>query len=157
METGQRLAALLEMLRTDPEGEVLSPDAYVFGDEVSGAIAPIKTTRGTACEKAGVVGLHFHDLRHEFACRLLKSRAELHDVRDFLGHTNLTTAWRYLRPRRCAWSARCVSWRNRRTRVSERRPRCARTVPASVPHQCCTARLERTTSMTRSTRTPLMR
>jgi integrase len=94
---GQRLAAVLEMLRTDPEGEVLPPDAYVFGDEVGGPIASIKTTWRTACEKAGVVGLHFHDLRREFACRLLESRAELHDVRDFLGHTNLTTTSRYLR------------------------------------------------------------
>ena len=40
--------------------------------------------------------LHFHDLRREFACRLLESRAELHGVRDFLGHTNITTS-RYLR------------------------------------------------------------
>lgn len=87
----------LEMLRTDPEGEVLPPDGYVFGDEVGGPIASIKTTWRTACEKAGVVGLHFHDLRREFACRLLESRAELHDVRDFLGHTNLTTTSRYLR------------------------------------------------------------
>ncbi len=94
---GQRLAAVLEMLVTDPEGEVLPPDAYVFGDEVGGPIASIKTTWRTACEKAGVVDLHFHDLRREFACRLLESRAELHDVRDFLGHTNLTTTSRYLR------------------------------------------------------------
>ncbi len=94
---GQRLAAVLEMLRTDPEGEVLPPDAYVFGDEVGGPIASVKTTRRTACEKAGVVDLHFRDLRREFACRLLESRAELHDVRDFLGHTNLTTTSRYLR------------------------------------------------------------
>jgi integrase len=62
----------------------------VFGDEVGGAIASIKTTWRTACEKAGVVGLHFHDLRREFACRLLEWRAERHDVRDFLGHTNPT-------------------------------------------------------------------
>ena len=41
--------------------------------------------------------LHFHDLRREFACRLLESRAELHDVRDFLGHANITTTSRYLR------------------------------------------------------------
>jgi len=85
------------MLRTDPEGELLPPDGYVFGDEVGGPIASIKTTWRTACEKAGVADLHFHDLRREFACRLLESRAELHDVRDFLGHTNLTTTSRYLR------------------------------------------------------------
>ncbi len=70
---GQRLAAVLEMLRTDPEGEVLPSDGYVFGDEVGGPIASIKTTWRTACEKAGAVDLHFHALRREFACRLLEN------------------------------------------------------------------------------------
>ena len=46
---------------------------------------------------AGIEDLHFHDLRREFACRLLESRAELHDVRDFIGHANITTTSRYLR------------------------------------------------------------
>ena len=41
--------------------------------------------------------LHFHDLRREFACRLMESSADLHDVRDFLGHANITTTSRYVR------------------------------------------------------------
>lgn len=94
---GQRLRAVLEMLRTDPEGQQLPPEAFVFGDEIGGRISSVKTAWGTACRDAGVVGLRFHDLRREFACRLLESRAELHDVRDFLGHSNITTTSRYLR------------------------------------------------------------
>ena len=94
---GQRLGAVLEMLRTDPEGEPLGLDAFVFGDEVGGRIASVKTAWRTACAKAGITDLRFHDLRREFACRLLESRAELHDVRDFLGHANITTTSRYLR------------------------------------------------------------
>ena len=35
--------------------------------------------------------------RGRFACRLLESSADLHDVRDFLGHANITTTSRYLR------------------------------------------------------------
>ena len=31
------------------------------------------------------------------ACRLLESSADLHDVRDFLGHANITTTSRYVR------------------------------------------------------------
>ena len=31
------------------------------------------------------------------ACRLLESSADLHDVRDVLGHANITTTSRYLR------------------------------------------------------------
>ena len=45
----------------------------------------------------GIDGLRFHDLRREFACQLLESSADLHDVRDFLGHANITTTSRYLR------------------------------------------------------------
>jgi integrase len=41
--------------------------------------------------------LHTHDLRREFACRLLESAADLHDVRDFLGHANITTTSKYLK------------------------------------------------------------
>lgn len=40
--------------------------------------------------------LHFHDLRREFASRLLESGVSNHAVRDWLGHTNLTTTNRYL-------------------------------------------------------------
>ena len=42
------------------------------------------------------INLHFHDLRREFACTLLESEADLHDVRDFLGHANIATTNRYL-------------------------------------------------------------
>jgi site-specific recombinase XerD len=43
-----------------------------------------------------VRGLHFHDLRREFGSRLLESGADFHDVREFLGHANITTTSRYL-------------------------------------------------------------
>ena len=75
----------------------VSQQAFVFGDEIGGRISSVKTAWSTACREAGVVGLRFHDLRREFACRLLESSAELHDVRDFLGHSNITTTSRYLR------------------------------------------------------------
>lgn len=54
------------------------------------------------------IDLHVHDLRREFACALLESSADLHDVRDFLGRTNITMASRYLAasPTRLAW-VRC--------------------------------------------------
>ena len=49
-----------------------------------------------ACARAGITHLNFHDLRREFASRLLESGASEHDVRDFLGHANITTTSRYL-------------------------------------------------------------
>jgi Phage integrase family len=99
------------MLRTDPAGDPLGPDAFVFGDEVGGGINSVKTAWRTACGKAGIEDLRFHDLRREFACRLLESRAELHDVRDFLGHAT----------------------------IQKRQAACAATIPVLVPHGCHTA------------------
>ena len=49
------------------------------------------------CRRAGITNLHFHDLRREFACRLLESKADLSVVREFLGHANVTTTSRYLK------------------------------------------------------------
>jgi hypothetical protein len=85
------------MLRHDSTGEELPPQAYVFGNDVGERVASVKTAWRAACARAGITGLRFHDLRREFACRLLESRCELHDVRDFLGHANIATTSRYLR------------------------------------------------------------
>jgi site-specific recombinase XerD len=49
-----------------------------------------------ACEKAGVVDLHFHDLRHEAGSRLLEAGFQLHQVREMLGHANLAQTSTYL-------------------------------------------------------------
>ncbi len=94
-----RLRAELEMRRTDPKGDELPPDAYVFGNETGEAVKGVKTAWTNTCRRAGIADLRFHDLRREFACRLLESSADLHDVRDFLGHANITTTLRYLKSR----------------------------------------------------------
>lgn len=43
------------------------------------------------CEVAGVVDLHLHDCRHDFAVRLLRSGATMEQVRDALGHASVAT------------------------------------------------------------------
>ena len=91
------LRAVLEMRRTDPKGEALPPEVFVFGNQVGERIGSVKTAWRNTCRRAGIDGLRFHDLRREFACQLLESAADLHDVRDFLGHANITTTSRYLR------------------------------------------------------------
>ena len=91
------LHAVLEMRRTDPTGQLLPPDAYVFGNAVGERLTNIRTAWRNTCRRAGIEGLHFHDLRREFACRLVESSAGLHDVREFLGHANITTTSRYVR------------------------------------------------------------
>jgi len=80
-----------------PDGERLPETAHVFGNEVGEAVKTIRNDWEKACAKAGIRDLHVHDLRREFACRLLESSADLHDVKDFLGHANITTTSTYLK------------------------------------------------------------
>jgi integrase len=87
---GTRLRAELEMRRTGPDGKDHAADKFVFGNEVGEQIGSIKTAWRATCRRAGIRGLHFHDLRREFGSRLLESGAAQHDVRDFLGHANIT-------------------------------------------------------------------
>ena len=94
---GPRLKAELEMRRYGPDGKELAASAFVFGNEVGEPIASVKTAWRATCRRAGIHDLHFHDLRREFGSRLLESGASEHDVRDFLGHANITTTSRYLK------------------------------------------------------------
>ena len=48
-----------------------------------------------ACERAGVEGLRFHDLRHTFASRLVENGADLITVKDLLGHFSVRITERY--------------------------------------------------------------
>jgi integrase len=116
---GPRLACELTMRRHAPDGIDHAASAYVFGYETGEKIESIKRaweitvlrahghTPAWVKGKKGqlapasrtalrAINLHFHDLRRQFACMLLESSADLHDVRDFLGHANITTTSRYL-------------------------------------------------------------
>jgi integrase len=116
---GPRLGAELAMRQQGPDGKDHPPTAYVFGDETGDRVGSVKRAweltvlrahGHTPIWVAGKPGrlapesraalreinLHFHDLRRQFACTLLESSADLHDVRDFLGHANITTTSRYL-------------------------------------------------------------
>jgi integrase len=47
------------------------------------------------CRKAKITDFHFHDARHDFASRLLRSGASLAMVRDALGHSTIAMTERY--------------------------------------------------------------
>jgi integrase len=91
-----RLRAVLALRRNGPDDEPLSGTAHVFGNAVGEPVTSLRAAWTDACTAAGITDLHLHDLRREFACRLLESKASLHDVRDFLGHANITTTSTYL-------------------------------------------------------------
>lgn len=82
-----RLKAIIERRRGGDELE------FIF--EASG----FEYRWSQAKKKAGVEDLHFHDLRGEFASRLDEAGVEVTVTSRLLGHSDLHTTQRYLRPR----------------------------------------------------------
>lgn len=93
-----RLADVLAERRNAPDGKAHPPTAYVFGDAVGGKYDGIKTGWGSACKKAGIENVHFHDLRRTFGSRLLERGASLMTVSRLLGHKLISTTNTYLKP-----------------------------------------------------------
>jgi integrase len=90
-----RLAAVLEMARTDPAGHTYLADAFVFG-QLGRRVRSVKKAWATACTIASLTDLHFHDLRHEAGSRMIEAGWPLHHVREMLGHASIQTTDRYL-------------------------------------------------------------
>ncbi len=114
-----RLRAVLEWLRLDAAGEKKSDGAPVFSYETGEAVGSIKTAWVVAVLKAHdvkphwrregawrdlspasrvefrTINLHWHDMRHEYASRLVERGVPLAQVRDLLGHASITTTERY--------------------------------------------------------------
>lgn len=93
----RRLRAVLELRKHAPDGAEHRPSAIVFGNEVGEQIVDIRCAWMETCAAAGITGLHFHDLRREFASRLRETPGiSDHHVRDWLGHADMATTSRYL-------------------------------------------------------------
>jgi integrase len=113
-----RLRAVLEWLQLEADGTKKPDDALVFSDEVGEPVGRFRTAWVTAVLKAhGIkpvwkaygwtaltppflaefrrINLHWHDLRHEYASRLVEKGVPLAQVRDLLGHASITTTERY--------------------------------------------------------------
>ncbi len=52
----------------------------------------------TACRRAEIKGLRFHDLRHTFATRLIEHGVNLITVKELLGHSSVEITQRYTHP-----------------------------------------------------------
>lgn len=50
------------------------------------------------CKRAGVTGLHFHDLRHEATSRLFERGYPIEQVAVFTGHKGWVSLKRYTHP-----------------------------------------------------------
>lgn len=91
-----RLKAILEMRRHDPAGDDFPPEAHVFGNAIGQRVTTVKTAWKLTCQRAGVTGLHFHDLRREAGSRWLEGGVVLHTVKKWLGHANISQTSTYL-------------------------------------------------------------
>jgi hypothetical protein len=115
----ERLRAVLNWLRIDAAGKQKPDEALVFSDEIGEPVGSFRTAWVTAVLKAHSVepvwvqelawrdltpeckaafrkiNLHWHDLRHEYASRLVERGVPLAQVRDLLGHASITMTERY--------------------------------------------------------------
>ena len=110
-----RLAGVLEMAKTDPAGKDYKPTACVFGEVGQPMAFPKKAWETCVLKAHGqtpawqqgglsaasraqlrTINLHWHDLRHEAASRLLELGWPLHHVQQMLGHSSLDQTTTYL-------------------------------------------------------------
>jgi integrase len=115
----ERLRAVLAWLRLDADGDEKAGHTLVFSNEVgepfrifhhSWVMTVLKAHGVTATWSARLnykglseesqeafrrINLRWHDLRHEYASRLVEQGVPLAQVRDLLGHASITTTERY--------------------------------------------------------------
>ena len=109
---------MLKWLQLDAVGQTKPDDAPVFSNEVGEPLKTFKRAWVVAVLKAHdfnprwqkgrykdldtesrqrfrEINLHWHDLRHEYASRLVERGVPLAQVRDLLGHASILTTERY--------------------------------------------------------------
>ncbi len=94
-----RLRAVLDWLRIDAEGGKKPDAAPVFSNRVGEPLRDFRNEWLDALAAATITGLWFHDLRGEYASRLVERGVPLSQVRDLLGHASIVTTERYDRQR----------------------------------------------------------
>jgi integrase len=94
-----RLKAVLEWLRLDSSGNPKPDDAPVFSTARGKPLKDFRDAWIDARETTAGKDLRFHDLRGEYASRLVEKGVPLSQVRDLLGHASIVTTERYDRQR----------------------------------------------------------
>src|SRR6266566_3196603 len=69
----------------------------VFSSSSGGHIVDVRTGFQNACKRAGLIDLHFHDLRHTFASQFVMSGGDLYILKEILGHKSITMSHLYAR------------------------------------------------------------
>jgi len=72
-----------------------SGTGYVFQGSEGKPMTDVKTAWLELLKNAGIVGFRWHDMRHDFASRLVMAGVPLNTVRDLLGHADIKMTLRY--------------------------------------------------------------
>lgn len=72
-----------------------SGTGYIFPGENDKPMTDVKTAWLELLKSAGIVGFRWHDMRHDFASRLVMAGVPLNTVRDLLGHADIKMTLRY--------------------------------------------------------------
>jgi integrase len=93
------LREVLEDIRKETrEGKVAPIDGRVFTWKGKPMTEGWKTAFKTACRKAGLEGLHFHDLRHTFVTRKVREGWDYKRIMAITGHRTFAVFQRYNNP-----------------------------------------------------------
>ena len=72
---------------------------FLFTNPKTGEpLKDVKTAFKSACRRANIKNLRFHDLRHTFATRLVESGVDIITVKELLGHSTVKITERYTHP-----------------------------------------------------------
>ena len=83
------LLELLKRLRRSSKSD------YVFSHKDGSPFGKVDKSFRSACKRAGIKDLRFHDLRHTFASHLVMSGVDLKTIQELLGHKSLEMTLRY--------------------------------------------------------------
>jgi integrase len=75
--------------------EQSEPKGLVFPNPAGGQMKSIKTVWCKLMKDAKIKDFRFHDLRHDFASRLVMSGVDLYRVKELLGHGSIEITQRY--------------------------------------------------------------